>query len=102
MRILQQLLPKLSHESDHVVILLSFLIHIDREVRLVGSQIHFLGIFEDVFRLELAGLLDVEHSVLGFGEVTGNHLVGLVPFVGADVHLESVHVLASLDVVFLS
>jgi hypothetical protein len=89
------------HQTDHVVELLSLLIHVDGEVWLVRSQVHSLGVFQSSLCLKLASFVDVELCVLAFRQVSGDDLVGLVPFVGPHVHLEGEDVLSSQTEVLL-
>jgi hypothetical protein len=54
------------------------------------------------FVLELAGFCDLNLGVLAFRQVPGDHLLGLLPLVGAHVHLECFNVVSSIDVEFFS
>lgn len=34
--VLQEIFPELCHKSDHIIVLLSFLVHVDRKIWLIG------------------------------------------------------------------
>ena len=100
--VLEKVLAELGHQADHVVVLLSLLVHVDGKVWLVSTQVHALCILEEAFTFELASLLHIEHCVLRFREITRNNLIGLVPLVAADIHFKGFNKFSSIDEVFFS
>jgi len=101
MCVLEQVLSELGDKPDHVVVLLGFSVDIDGEIWLVGSEIHSLSIFVVALSFKFSCLLDVEEGVFRFWKISGNNLIGLIPFVGSNIHLEGLDKLTSIYVVFL-
>ena len=97
MSVLQEVLPELGDQADHVIVLLRLLVHVDGKVGLVCREIHSLCILEETLTLEFAGLLDIEHGVLGLWQVARDDLVGLVPFVRPHIHLKGLNKFSCID-----
>mmetsp|Transcript_37056 Transcript_37056/g.56826 ORF Transcript_37056/g.56826 Transcript_37056/m.56826 type:complete len:383 (-) Transcript_37056:2364-3512(-) len=100
--ILQKVLAELGDQADHVIVLLGLSVDVDSKIGLIGLKVHPLGVLVVALAFELASLLHVEHRVLLLGKIARDNLIGLVPLVGADVHLEGLHKFSSLDIVLLS
>jgi len=49
------------------------------------------------FSLELASFMDLDLGVFTFRKIPGNDSLSLFPFVGSDVHFESLYVFSSVD-----
>ena len=62
--VFQQVFAELHYKANHVVIQLSFLVHIDGQVRLIGSQVHPLSILIVTFSFKFPSLLYIQHCVL--------------------------------------
>ena len=99
--VFEQVNSEFHHQSNHLVVHLCFFVHINSQVWLVSSKIHLLCIFEVSFALEFARFLNLNHGVLTFRQVPSDDLVGLVPFVCANIHLESLYEFTSVDEVLL-
>jgi hypothetical protein len=102
MGILQQVFSELGHKSDHVVVLLGLSVDVDGKIRFVGSKVHSLGVLIITLVFEFSCFLNVKHSVLRLWKVSRDYLVGLIPLVGSDIHLESFNKLSCVDIVLLS
>lgn len=99
MSILQEILSEFGNQSDHVIVLLSLSVDINGKIWLVGGKIHSFGVLVIAFFFELSSLLYVEHGVLRLREISGNDLVGLIPFVCPNVHFEGLYELACVHIV---
>ena len=95
--ILEQISSELHNKANHVVEHLSLFVHVDGEIRLSSRQIHLFGLLEVTFGLKLLSLLNLDSAVLALGQVVNDKLVGFLPFVCANVHLECLNVLTSLN-----
>lgn len=54
------------------------------------------------FTFELTCLCHLNDGVFGLGKVSSDHIVGLVPLIRSNIHLESFNKFLSLNVVLLS
>lgn len=100
--VLKEIGTEFHDETNHLIVHLSFFVHVDGKIGLVGSEVHLLSLFVVTFTFEFASFTHLNHSVLTLGEVSGDDLISLVPFVGAHVHFESLNEFASVDEEFLS
>ena len=84
-----------------MVVLLCLPVDVDGKIWLVSCQVHPLCILVITFFFEFSSLLDIEHGILRLGQIAGYHLIGLVPFVGTNIHLEGLDKFTSVDIVLL-
>jgi len=97
MRIFEKVDTEFLNETDHLVVHFSLLVHIDRKIWLICSQVHFLSFFVVSFGLELACLMNLNLRVLALGQVTGNDELGLIPLVRSHIHFKGLHILVGID-----
>jgi hypothetical protein len=100
--IFEEIFAVLGDKTDHVIVLLGLTIDVDSKIRFLGLDIHTFSILEVTFSLEFPSLIDVKHWVFSFRQVSLDDTEGLVPFVGTNIHLESLNKLTCVDEVLLS
>mmetsp|Transcript_4359 Transcript_4359/g.12271 ORF Transcript_4359/g.12271 Transcript_4359/m.12271 type:complete len:1023 (-) Transcript_4359:1504-4572(-) len=86
--VVQELLPVLRHEPQHLLVLLALLVHVDGEVELVHHDVQLLGLVQLPLLLEAVRQAGVELRPLVVRHVRLGHLVGLLVLPGVDVHLD--------------
>jgi hypothetical protein len=85
------------HKSYHLIEHLCFLVHVDCEIRFISRNIHFFCVFEVTFPFKLTSLLNLNDCILAFRQISRNHSVGLVPLVGANIHLKRLNEFTCLN-----
>ena len=66
MSVLEQILPELHNESDHLIVHLGLFVHINCKIGFVGRQIHFFGFLVMTFRFKLPCLGQQNVCVFAF------------------------------------
>mmetsp|Transcript_1150 Transcript_1150/g.2503 ORF Transcript_1150/g.2503 Transcript_1150/m.2503 type:complete len:315 (+) Transcript_1150:1790-2734(+) len=100
--LLQQSLPVLRHQSDHVVVVPVLLVHVDSQVWFVHHKIQVLGLLEPPGALHALGLLYIQSRDLVLAHVRHSQRVRLRPLARLDVHVHGFLRVLGLDVVLLS
>lgn len=93
--ILQQVGSELHDKTDHVVKHLCLLVHVDSKVRLSSRQVHLFGLLVVALSLKLLCFLHLDCAVLALRQVVNDKLVGFLPLVRSNVHLECLDILSS-------
>ncbi len=78
-----------------------FLVHINGKIGFISRQIHLFSLFEVPFILKLPGLAHLYLGVLTLWQVPRDDLLCLLPFVCTHIHLKSLNVFISINVVLL-
>lgn len=100
MSVFQKVFSILSNKSYHMIILFSILIHIDRKIRFICSQIHFLGIFKSLFSFKFLSFFDIKHRVFWFREISWNQFICLFPFICYYIHFKGFNITSWFDEIF--
>lgn len=101
MCIFQKILSILCDKSDHMVILFSFSVNIDGKIWLICCKIHSFSILIISFLFKLSCLLHIEHRIFTFRKISRNYLVGLIPFIGSDIHFKGLYEFTCFDIILL-
>jgi hypothetical protein len=100
--VLQQVNSEFLDKSDHLVVHLGLLVHVDGKIRFISSQIHLFSFLVMGFLLEFSSFVNLDFGVLTLGEISGNDKLSLIPFVGSNIHLECLNILSCVDEILLS
>ena len=66
MSIFEQISSEFHDKSNHLIEHFRRLVHVDGQVGLASSKVHFFGLFEVAFHLKFLGFLNLDCAVLAF------------------------------------
>ena len=78
------------------------MVHANCKLRLIGSEVEFLSLFELTLRLKLLPLLHIEIHDVTLWEILTGYLQCLFPLTCPCIHLECIDWLISLNEILLS
>lgn len=102
MGVFEQVLSIFSYQSNHIVILTDFFVHLNSQIWFLNCDEEFFCVLEIGSRFQFLTLLNVKLNDVIRWEIVFGQSKSLIPFLGTNVHFKGIYWLSSLQEIFLS